>query len=370
MKLQVGKPVTGNQLVGRESEISAIEKFIAMGQSVALIAPRRFGKTSLLLEILQRAKHKDVFTVYIDLFSTPDIYSLAADITRSVLLNRKLDFTLHQLKNNITDLMRNVRFKQEVEGFEYILGFGQSSVNEWEMLRSSLRLLEKYAARYQKELICVFDEFGDLEKLDGSEIIKLFRSELQTQQKTTFLFSGSYESVMSNIFVSPSSPFYRFTRILHLDNVDPGDFIAYLIPLFRNEKLYHPTELVEQIAGFTKGHPYYTPLMAQQAIFNADIFHNEDYSFSQLIEFSVDAETNYLEKVWDEISAHQQEKTVLLALVQDDTSPYVSIDTKKINVSRTLKRLTTRGLLRKQAGGYHLTDPLLRHWIRDKILKL
>jgi len=44
MRLQVGKPVTGDQLVGREKEINTLEKYIALGQSVVLIAPRRFGK--------------------------------------------------------------------------------------------------------------------------------------------------------------------------------------------------------------------------------------------------------------------------------------------------------------------------------------
>jgi len=266
--------------------------------------------------------------------------------------------------------MKNIQFKQEIEGFEYILGFGQSSVNDWEMLRSSLRLLESFASRHKKEMVCVFDEFGDIEKLDGDEIVKMFRSEIQTQKQTIFLFSGSYESVMSNLFVSSSSPFYRFAHVMHLDNIEPTDFIAYLLPIFSHENFAVPTKLAKQIVRFTGGHPYYTPLMAQQALFYAEIFKYEDYSFRQLIEFSIEAESNYLEKVWGDISRRQQEKTVVLALVRDNTSLYGSIDNKKVNVSRTLKRLSTTGFLRKRENIYHLTDPLLRYWISDRVLKL
>lgn len=41
---QAGKPVTGSQLAGREDIIQQIMQLTLNGQSVVLIAPRRFGK--------------------------------------------------------------------------------------------------------------------------------------------------------------------------------------------------------------------------------------------------------------------------------------------------------------------------------------
>ena len=49
-----GRPVTGAELVGRETEINEIIRTLNAGQSVVLIAPRRFGKTSVMLEVLDR----------------------------------------------------------------------------------------------------------------------------------------------------------------------------------------------------------------------------------------------------------------------------------------------------------------------------
>ena len=49
-----GKPVTGEHLIGRREEITAINQYLDLGQSVVLIAPRRYGKTSLLLETLKQ----------------------------------------------------------------------------------------------------------------------------------------------------------------------------------------------------------------------------------------------------------------------------------------------------------------------------
>jgi len=81
-------------------------------------------------------------------------------------------------------------------------------------------------------MLAAFDEFGDINKLDGEHIVKLFRSVIQLQQNTTFLFSGSYESVMSELFVSKNAPFYRMTRIIELGNIDSHDFEIYFTKSF------------------------------------------------------------------------------------------------------------------------------------------
>jgi AAA+ ATPase superfamily predicted ATPase len=61
--ITAGKPVTGDQLIGRHKEIETINQYLDMGQSVVLIAPRRFGKTSLLLEMLRQRKEKGFITI-------------------------------------------------------------------------------------------------------------------------------------------------------------------------------------------------------------------------------------------------------------------------------------------------------------------
>ncbi len=170
--------------------------------------------------------------------------------------------------------------------------------------------------------------------------------------------------------MTPSAPFYRFVRIIHLDCIPHDDFQNYLIPIFETEHFEQATKLAGQITRFTGGHPYYTPLMAQQAVFHKDHFKQAKTLFRDLIEIALEAEAGYLEKVWDEISVKHQEKTVILSLARGKTALYQAIDSRKVNISRTLKRLTNTGLLRKSTDTYTLTDPLLLYWIRDKILKL
>ena len=53
---QAGRPVLGEKLIGREEILEKIIRLLISGQSVVLIAPRRFGKTSVVLEVLNRIK--------------------------------------------------------------------------------------------------------------------------------------------------------------------------------------------------------------------------------------------------------------------------------------------------------------------------
>ncbi|MDD5507160.1 MAG: hypothetical protein PHD25_02380 [Bacteroidales bacterium] len=93
-----GKPATGEHFVGRQNELHQILQLMEQGQSVVLIAPRRFGKTSLLLKVIEHFKWKRYYTSYVDVFSTPTLEILAYQMTHSVLKNKRLENIFHHLR--------------------------------------------------------------------------------------------------------------------------------------------------------------------------------------------------------------------------------------------------------------------------------
>jgi len=124
---QVGKPVYGNQLIGRDKEIRLIKELILAGQSIVIIAPRRMGKTSLMIELIRQLRDEDYFTCNIDVFSASNIASLAHRITESVFANNKLDKYFRQAVSNITEAFKNIKFKSEIEDYSLILGFNSKT---------------------------------------------------------------------------------------------------------------------------------------------------------------------------------------------------------------------------------------------------
>jgi len=368
MDLKVGKPVTGEELVGRVKEINEILLTLKAGQSVALISPRRFGKTSLMLEVLNRLKREGFYTGHIDLFTVSTIENLAFDITGQVLRNRKLDESLNKLKKNIGEILTNMKFRKEIEGQEFILSFGKPHQDPWEQLKSSIRFIDSFAGKHKKKICFAFDEFGDIEKYDGIEIIKMFRGIIQNQQQAVFLFSGSYESVMNKLFVSSKSPFYRMVKIIQPLYIEKSLLVKFVkskfralgIPLSDEENVMRAVEL-------TRGHPYYIRLYIQEYWFsylqNGKLPQPED-----IFKIMMLSENNYLEKLWDEISGKHETRIVFLKVVETG-KPYTGIESRSINISRALNELIGKGILISEPHGYSVTDPLLEQFARERVLK-
>lgn len=86
---QVGKPVYGNNLIGRDKEIRLIKELILAGQSIVIIAPRRMGKTSLMIELIRQLKDEDYFTCNIDVFSVSNIARAVNNMKKQGLVSKK-----------------------------------------------------------------------------------------------------------------------------------------------------------------------------------------------------------------------------------------------------------------------------------------
>jgi len=369
--IQVGKPVTGKQLIGREKEIEEIIRLLNQGQSIVLIAPRRFGKTSLLLEILIRMKKSGSYTSYVDVFSTPSHNILAEQITESVLANKKLGKIFRKLKNNVVEMFKNLQLRQEIEGFEFLLGFAQKNVDPWKILSESIDFVDQFSLKNNKIIIFGFDEFGDIKKLNGSKIIKLFRSKIQFQKNSIYIFSGSYESVMNSLFVSEKAPFYRMTRIINLSYINKKSFFTYLKNRLEESGINFSDDFIHSILTFTKGHPYYTQLILQHIIISSSLNRLKVPPDLRLIQDELlIIEKNFLEKSWDELSYSSELRQLLLVLARGKETLYTTLDPRKINISRTLINLKGKGVIYKEKNKYYFTDPLLEYWIKRKILRL
>jgi hypothetical protein len=367
MNLNVGKPVTGNELIGREREVSEILHTLKSGQSVVLIAPRRFGKTSIMMEVLNRLNQEKYFTGNIDVFTIPDLGQLAYEITRQVLKNRKLDESFNKLKNNLGEILTNIKFRKEIEGAEFILSFGKPQKDLWEQLKSAVKYIEFFASKYKRKICFAFDEFGDVEKLDGVEIIKLFRGIIQTQKQSVYIFSGSYESVMNKLFVTNKSPFYRMVKIFEPGFIEMNDLIKFVETKFHDLDIPIDMSHIRQGVEFTKGHPYYIRLFIQEYHFQY-LKGNETFDSETIFKNMMLSENNYLEKLWDEISNKKETRFILIKIIETG-KPYTGVENKGINISRAINELIGKGIIFSNKSDYVLSDPLLERFIKERVLK-
>jgi len=66
LKLGHGNPVTGDRFWDRERELDLLVQYLEDGASLSIIAPRRIGKTSLMLETARRISDR-FLCIFVDL---------------------------------------------------------------------------------------------------------------------------------------------------------------------------------------------------------------------------------------------------------------------------------------------------------------
>ena len=85
------KEVGAKNFCNRKKEIKELLGFARSSQNVMIFSQRRFGKTSLVREVLKRAQKEGILTVYVDLYAALSEEQLVKSYSEAVsnsLLNK------------------------------------------------------------------------------------------------------------------------------------------------------------------------------------------------------------------------------------------------------------------------------------------
>src|SRR5258707_9300298 len=63
-----GEVVRGGDFIGRKTETGDLGKALSSGSRVFLLSPRRYGKTSLIVNTLEKLRGQGLHTAYVDLY--------------------------------------------------------------------------------------------------------------------------------------------------------------------------------------------------------------------------------------------------------------------------------------------------------------
>ena len=221
--------------INRKSEIENLTYGISNLQDYILIAPRRYGKTSLVHKVLTSLESNTNFIIIdIDLmtYSGGSIKSVAERIIEKCLnsigLMGKLRLLLKQISLSI-----NIKLKYqdlELEPLMQLFNLAGKD-DEWKLLEEALQLPEKIAITKKKKVVVFYDEISEIYH-HGKRIENVFRSVIQRHKNVSYLFAGSQESVMTQMFVDPKAPFYRFGELMFLKPLTQDDVATAIQEFF------------------------------------------------------------------------------------------------------------------------------------------
>lgn len=368
----VGRPVTGEYFINRQKELKRAKDMLVGGQGIALISPRKFGKTSLLERLLEELKKGGFLVGKVNCQTTADIEELAREITQTALAGepsafdalrsvweRKISPVLKRIKSLSGSIAKVITLHVE---------FTERRVTDKELLRGSLGFIEEYAKEKRKRMIFAFDEFSDLAERDG-QVLKLMRAIMEGHKNVTYAISGSQESTMEFIIGSKQSPFYLFFKEIRVGTLPELDVRAFLRKRFEKFRVKPAEGAIDRIIELAGRIPDYTQRLA-----------GECYDLTRNGELTIEHVSSAYEKVLDELSIAFDEKwnalskaalqmKVIKTLAISPT-PYVlrksGVDPKLIK--QAVDELIRKGYV-KQTGRaeYEFVDPLFKEFINRRI---
>lgn len=198
----------------RVAETNQLVELTTNGNNIALISPRRVGKTDLIHHCFLQPEIKDRFyTFHIDIYATTSLRDFVNVFGRAILdeLKPKGRAVWEGFLNILRSLRSEITY--DINNFPtWSLGLG-----DIENPATTLDEIFEYLSKADKPCMVAIDEFQQIGKYsDSPNIEATLRTYIQRCINATFIFSGSKRHLMGEIFTSPSRPFYQSVLIMNL----------------------------------------------------------------------------------------------------------------------------------------------------------
>ncbi|MFA7423304.1 MAG: ATP-binding protein [Acholeplasmataceae bacterium] len=354
-----GSVVQEPYFTDRVIEQADIKKVLSSANHLIIISPRRYGKTSLIKKVVSSLERPLIF---LDLQLITDINDFASQILKRVYRVYPFERLKGFLKNfRVTPSINLNPLTNEVD-----VSFLSNS-NHTLLLEDVFNLLDKLGTA-QKKPIVVLDEFQDIKRLNP-DLDKHLRAIIQHHQNINYVFMGSIESMMRQIFEEKKSPFYHFGQLMPLDKIPYQEFTNFIIQGFQ-DKTREVEPLAEIILQITQCHPYYT----QQLAYTVWNKWDDNLPVKELVNSTVDylvrIHDNDYQRIWQ--NQNQTDKKILIQIAQGQEQLLSQNSIQQMGFKSTstlysgLTRLTQQGYVVKANSNYELDDPFFKSWILKK----
>ena len=364
------------EFADREDELAELTRDIRNGQDVVILAPRRYGKSSLVWQATQQLVSKRVLVAQVDLMTTPTKERLAEKLAETIYEN--VASVLERAREKALAPFRGLQVQPTVtvNPEDGSFSFSFSLTHRPEAIEATLeRLLElpaELAASKKRRVALIMDEFQEIVRIDP-DLPRLLRSVFQQQPEVAHLYLGSRRHIMERIFNDENEPFWRSAKAIELDTIPPEPFAEFLVRRFRQSGKKVDPRAIDALLARTHGHPYATQELSyflwEQA---SPAKPASDGELDAALAEVVRAEHAHFTLLWQDASAAQ--KLVLQALAREQPArPFRAAYRQQhglppaTNVQRALRALTEREIVARTDGEYRIAEPFLAEWILTNV---
>jgi AAA+ ATPase superfamily predicted ATPase len=225
-----GELVSGVNFTNRREELAELEQDLRSGQNVVVMSPRRYGKTSLMLAVIERLRAQGVLVSYVDLFATPTKASFVQALAKA--LHVGLLPAYQQKLKTIVDAFRGLSVMPKLslsdDGTPSLeLAPGRSEADLDRDLDVLMEMPGRIAKDKGKRVVLVFDEFQEIASID-SHLVARMRTIFQHQTEVSHVYLGSKFNLMNDLFNDINAPMYKSAKTIPLHPFKREDFLTFI----------------------------------------------------------------------------------------------------------------------------------------------
>lgn len=350
----------------REKETKKMMTSLYNERNITLVAPRRMGKTGLIHHVFQQLEEQytNVKCFYLDIFATKNLEQMVQLMASEII--GKLDTVSQSALRKVQEFFSSWHPTLTIDELTGIPTFSLD-IKPSEGRESMKRIFE-YMKQSGKRCYVAIDEFQQILNYPEDGVEALIRSYIQFLPNVYFVFSGSQQHMMEEIFLSANRPFFQSSLVMSLPCIEESKYLAFANHLLDLQKRKVDKETFSYIYSQADSVTWYV-----QAILHGIYEHQNaqidkalvDEVIQELIEEQSMAYQNYC--AW--LTENQQ--TLLLAIAKEQmvSSPLSQqfILTHHLpatsSVKTALKALVDKQLVSKTPKGYLVSDRFFAKWL-------
>jgi uncharacterized protein len=354
----------GTAFCNRELERTQLKRNIKNIVHTLVISPRRYGKTSLILETLRTTNTPHAYIQFFNAFRDDIVIKRFLSGFSSLL--SQLTPPSRRALQKLGQWITHGKLILRTHGVETEFGLEPIAKDPIDIIQGLLNDLEHLLKNQHKQAIIFLDEFQDIVDSDLSyELQSILRDFIHRTERITFIISGSNRHMLLKMFDDRKKPFYKLFERINLQRIEAEHYEAFLQKLaIVTWKKPLSAETLKSIFRLTEHHAYYFNRLCQKlwALRHLPTASDAQQCWELLAEeefSSVALELSALTKnqriVLQTLAKHKAtEGPTSLGFLKMVELPHRS-------VLLAIEALEKTDLIARYEDGYRLLDPMMKH---------
>jgi len=364
-----GDPVEGDYYLHRPELTKIVRQFLENRIHLVLMGPRRFGKTSFVLNLLKILEHEGYSCLLVDIFNITSHKDFLHQLLRAIRIKASFKNKIKPGLEKISRLVPKISIDLNPMAGNSSFGFTLGMLPE-EDVKTAIQDVLENLSNLGSKVIVALDEFQKISEInDDGWLEATIRTHFQRLENVAFLFTGSRKSLISEMLNNPSRPLYRSCQTIEFPTFGP-EFTDWVIGRFeligigcQKKAINHLRELVQDTPNYVQMVCFHLVAQARSQVDSKDVeevletvARQNAYAYQTLLNSLTLAQQRALRLAANERQSLFQKELLVKYEIASAPALHSSINALK-----------AKGILDEEGthkGNVLFDDPLFAFWLR------